>query len=110
MRYFALKGLYNILPAKKKREKILYPPQPPCDVVPLFKLPAENNKHPNLRWRRKRVGGGGGGVPLFFEVTPFGGGGGVGGGGGGGGGIVLFFEVTPFKDNVSVILLPIAGT
>ena len=33
-----------------------------------------------------------------------------GGGGGGGGWIVLFFEVTPFKDNVSVILLPIAGT
>ena len=30
--------------------------------------------------------------------------------GGGGGWIVLFFEVTPFKDNVSVILLPIAGT
>ena len=33
-----------------------------------------------------------------------------GGVGGGGGWIVLFFEVTPFKDNVSVILLPIAGT
>ena len=29
---------------------------------------------------------------------------------GGGGWIVLFFEVTPFKDNVSVILTPIAGT
>ena len=84
MRHFALKGLSNILPAKKKRKKILYPPQPPCDVVPLFKLPVENNNHPNLRWRRKR--------------------------GGGGGGIVLFFEVTPFKDNVSGILLPIAGT
>ena len=27
------------------------PPSPPCNVVPLFQLPIENNKHPNFEWR-----------------------------------------------------------
>ena len=52
----AAKLVLTFCQLKKREKKILYPPQPPCDVVPLFKLPVENNKHPNLRWRRKRVG------------------------------------------------------
>ena len=35
-----------------KREKYSFsPPFPPCNVVPLFELPIENNKHPNFEWR-----------------------------------------------------------
>ena len=36
-------------------EKIAFPsPSPPCNVVPLFELPEENNKHPNFAWRSGR--------------------------------------------------------
>ena len=35
-----------------KRRKYSFPPSsPPCNVVPLFYLPVENNKHPNFEWR-----------------------------------------------------------
>ena len=37
-----------------KREntcKAFPPPSPPCNVVPLFEIPIENNKHPNFEWR-----------------------------------------------------------
>ena len=49
-----------------KGENIAFPPpSPPCIVVPLFKLPIENNKHPNFEWR----GRGRSVVLLFSEVT-----------------------------------------
>ena len=35
-----------------KARKYSFPsPSPPCNVVPLFWLPIENNKHPNFEWR-----------------------------------------------------------
>ena len=36
----------------------------PLNVVPLFELPIENNKHPNFEWR-----GGGRGVDFLFSVV-----------------------------------------
>ena len=33
-----------------KRRKYSPPPSPPCNVVPLFELPIENNKRPNFEW------------------------------------------------------------
>jgi len=45
----------------------IHPSSSPCNVVPLFKLPVENNKHPNFELR----GGGGMWVVLFSEVTLF---------------------------------------
>ena len=39
-------------------------PYPPCNVVPLFELPVENNKHPYFEWR-------GGGGFFLSEVTLF---------------------------------------
>ena len=64
-----------------KRGKLIFSsPSPPCNVVPLFELPIENNKHPNFEWR-----------------------------GGGGVWILLFSEVTLFEHNVSTILSPVVG-
>ena len=41
---------YNLLTSKG--ENIAFPPPShPCNVVPMFKLPIENNKHPNFEWR-----------------------------------------------------------
>ena len=37
-----------------KRRKYRFssdPPFSPCNVVPMFELPIENNKHPNFEWR-----------------------------------------------------------
>ena len=39
----------------------------PCNVVPLFEKPVENNKYPNFEW----TGGGGVWIVLFSEVIPF---------------------------------------
>ena len=36
-------------------------PIPPCSAVPMFELPVENNKHPQLEWTGRGGGGGGGG-------------------------------------------------
>ena len=65
MRHFALKGLSDSLLTSRRGNKTFPPPSPPCNVVPLFELLMENNKHPNFEWR----GGGGGGVwILLFSV------------------------------------------
>ena len=58
--------------------KLSLPPSPPCNVVPLFKLPIENNKHLSFEWRGQRRG-----VDCLFS------------------------DVTPSKDNVLTILSPI---
>ena len=55
-----------------------FPPSHPGNVVPLFELPLENNKHPNFEWRGR-----------------------------GGVWILMFSEVTLFEYNVSTILSPI---
>ena len=62
--YFARKGLFDVLPTLQGYKKLFLPhppPPPPFNVVPLFKLPAENNKHSNFEWR----GGEGRGVDSF---------------------------------------------
>ena len=61
----ALKGLSDISLTSKGENKALPPPSPPYNVVPLFELPIENNKHLNLEWR------GGVWILLFSEVTLF---------------------------------------
>ena len=80
LRHFAKMGLFDILMTSKGENKAFPPPSPPCNVVPLFKLPIENHKHPNFEWR-----------------------------GGGGVWILLFSEVTLFECNVSTTLSPIVG-
>ena len=35
----------------KRRNIAFPPPSPPCNVVPMFELPIENNNHPNFEWR-----------------------------------------------------------
>ena len=54
------------------------PPSPPCNIVPMFELPTENNKHPIFEWRGR-----------------------------GGMRILLLSEVTLFEYDVSTILMPI---
>ena len=49
--HFALKGLSDVLLTSKAENKAFPPPSPLCDVVRMFKLPIENNKHPNFEWR-----------------------------------------------------------
>ena len=53
------KGVFDVL-----RTKACPPPSSSCNVVPLFVLPAENNKHPKFEWR----GGGGVWIRLFSEI------------------------------------------
>ena len=51
LRHLALKGLFDVF-LTSKEENIAFPPlSPPFNVVPLFELPLENNKHPNFEWR-----------------------------------------------------------
>ena len=66
MRHFALKGLSDVLLASKGENKPFPPLSPPFNVVPLFELPIESNKHPKFEWR-----GGGRGVDSFvlFEYN-----------------------------------------
>ena len=65
LRHFALKGLFDVFLTSKGEKRALPPPSPPYNVVPLFELPLENNKHPNFEWR------GGVWILLFSEVTLF---------------------------------------
>ena len=59
-------GLSDVLPKLKGENKAPPPPPSPlCNVVSLFELPVENNKHPYFEWR------GGGGLVFFSEVTLF---------------------------------------
>ena len=56
-------GLSDVLPKLKGENKAPPPPpSPSCNVVSLFELPVENNKHPYFEWR----GGEGRGVDWFF--------------------------------------------
>jgi len=51
LRHFALKGHFDVF-LTSKGENIAFPPSSlPCNVVPLFELPLENNKHPYFEWR-----------------------------------------------------------
>ena len=51
LRLFTLKGLSDVFLTSKEENIAFPPPSPPCNVVPLFKLPLENNKHPSFEWR-----------------------------------------------------------
>ena len=77
LRHFALNGLFDVFWTSKGEKIAFPPPSPPCNVVPLFELPLENKKHPNLN--------GGDRVGVW---------------------ILMFSEVTVFEDNVSTILSP----
>ena len=44
-------GLFYVLIASKGGNIAFPPPSRPCNVVPMFKVPIENNKHPNFKWR-----------------------------------------------------------
>ena len=41
-------GRFYVLLTSKGGKITFPPPSPPCNVVPLFELPIENNKHPNF--------------------------------------------------------------
>ena len=61
-----LKKLFNFF--FLKREKAGFPPpSPPCNVVPLFELPIENDNIPTLNGRNR----GGMWILLFSDVTLF---------------------------------------
>ena len=63
-----LVGVFSdVLLTSKEEIKAFPPPSPSCNVVPLFELPVENNKHPNF----ERRGEGGEWIVLFSEVTLF---------------------------------------
>ena len=59
--------LWNINWLQKEEISLFLPPFPPCNIVPMFELPTENNKHPKFEWR----GRGGRRIPLLSEVTLF---------------------------------------
>ena len=65
LRHFVLKGLSDVFLTSKGENEALPPPSPQSNVVPLFELPIENNKHPNFEWW------GGVWILLFSEVTLF---------------------------------------
>ena len=44
-------GLFYVLLTSKGGNIAFPPPSPRCNAVPMFKLPTENNKHPNFKWR-----------------------------------------------------------
>ena len=46
-------GLFCVLLTSEGGNIAFPPPTPPCNAVPMFKLPVENNKHPNSKWRRQ---------------------------------------------------------
>ena len=81
LRHIALKGLSDTLLTSRGENKAFPPTSPPCNVVPLFELSKENNRHPTFEWR-----GGGRGVDSFVVS------------------VVILFEY-----NVPTILLPIAS-
>ena len=45
------KGLSDALLTSRGENTAFPLPSPPCNTVLLFKLPIENNKHPNFEWR-----------------------------------------------------------
>ena len=51
LRHFAQNWAFLRFINFKRRKYSFPPPSPPCNVVPLFQLPIENNKHPNFEWR-----------------------------------------------------------
>ena len=57
-------GLSDVLPKLKGENKAPPPPSPSCNVVSLFELPVENNKHPYFEWR----GGEGGGLVFSLKL------------------------------------------
>ena len=85
MRYFALKGLYNILPAKKKEKKFSILHNLHVMLYHCSSYLQKTTNTPTCDGGERGLGGGGGGIGRLFDFPPF-------------------------KDNVSVILLPIAGT
>ena len=54
LRHFALNGAFYVLLTSKGGNITFPPPSPPCNVVLLFELLIENNKHPNFEWRGQR--------------------------------------------------------
>ena len=58
-------GFFNVLLTSKGVNIAFPPPSPPCNyVVPKFKLPTENNKHPNFE--RRGQGNGADSFVLWF--------------------------------------------
>ena len=60
-RHFALNWAFLRFTDFKREKYSFFSPIPPINVVPLYELPIENNKHPNFEWRgqgsgRLRVG------------------------------------------------------
>ena len=52
LRHFALdQGFFYILLTSKGGNIAFPPPSPPCNAVLMFKLPIQDNKHPNFEWR-----------------------------------------------------------
>ena len=52
IRPFAQKWAFFYVLLTSKGENIAFPPPSPlCNVVPMFELPKENNKHPDFEWR-----------------------------------------------------------
>ena len=61
LRHFALNWAFLRSTDFKREKYSFFSPIPPSNVVPLYELPIENNKHPNFEWRgqgrgRLRVG------------------------------------------------------
>ena len=46
-----IKGFSDVLPTSKQENKAFPSPSPPHNVVPLYELHVETNKHPNSEWR-----------------------------------------------------------
>ena len=49
-------GAFYVLLTSKGGNIAFPPPSYPCNVVPMFELPIENNKHPNFKWREQGRG------------------------------------------------------
>ena len=56
LRHFALSWAFFILLTSKGGNIAFPPPSLPCNVVQLFELTIENNKHPNFEWTGVRRG------------------------------------------------------
>ena len=56
LRHFAQDWGFYVLLTSKGGNIAFPPPSSPCNVVPMFKLPIENNKHPNFEWRGQKRG------------------------------------------------------
>ena len=56
LRHFALNWAFLGFTDLKRAKYSFSSPSPPCNVVPMFELPIENNKHPNFEWRGQGKG------------------------------------------------------